>query len=189
MKRDYSEKIFQQMGLRDIVLKLTQKIEENPMLNQQYDGALKANTLSSLLQVDEAKGERILKFVSYIDELLISEEEKVAYLITFSSLIEDAKLNIEALDDGYIFILTEFFRYRSVQEIKSLILIISIPELVLAVRNKTLDSSMRTEILNYVTNQYINQNITHTNQNEFLMKMITTIQESDYYKLIEIMQS
>ena len=189
MKKDYSDKIFQGKGLRDIVEQIRTIVSSDFSLSQEYDGGLKANTLTSFLQVDEVKGQRILQFISYVDDLLITEKEKVSYIITFSSLLEDGKLNAESLDDGYIFILAEFFRYRTVDEIKKLISLVSVPELVQVVRNKTLDYPVRTEILNYVVNQYQTQGIDSTKQNEFLSQMIINIQGLDYYKLMEMIHS
>lgn len=189
MRKDYSNKIFQGKGLRDIVEEIRTIISNDLALSQEHDGGLKANTLSSFLQVDEVKGQRILQFISYVDDLLISEKEKIVYIITFASLLEDGKLNAESLDDGYVFILVEFFRYRTVEEIKQLISLVSIPELVQVTRSKTLDYEVRTKILNYVVNQYKVQGIDPTKQNEFLSQMITTIQGLDYYKLIETIHS
>ena len=189
MRKDYSTKSFQGKGLLDIVEEIRTMLSGDLAFGQEYDGGLKANTLSSFLQVDEVKGQRILQFISYIDDLLISEKEKVAYIITFSSLLEDGKLNAESLDDGYVFILAEFFRYRTVEEIKQLIFLVSVPELIQVVRSKTLDYNVRTEILNYVVNQYKAQGIDSTKLNEFLSQIITTIQGLDYYKLIETIHS
>jgi len=189
MRKDYSNKIFQGKGLRDIVEEIRTIIHDDVAFGQEYDGGLKANTLSSWLQVDEVKGQRILQFISYVDDLLISKKEKVSYIITFSSLLEDGKLNADALDDGYVFMLAEFFRCRTVEEIKQLISLVSIPELVQVVRGKTLDYTIRTEILNYIVNQYQTQGIDSAKQNEFLSQMITTIQGLDYYKLIEMIHS
>ena len=189
MRKDYSNKIFQGKGLRDIVEEIRTMIGGDLAFGQEHDGGLKANTLSSFLQVDEVKGQRILQFISYVDELLISEKDKVSYIITFASLLEDGKLNAESLDDGYVFLLAEFFRYRTVEEIKQFISLVSVPELVQVVRSKTLDCAIRTEVLNYVVNQYKTQGIDFSKQNEFLSQIITTIQGLDYYKLIDMIHS
>lgn len=189
MERDYSEKVFQGKGLRDIVSYMEQVIDSNSSFNQEYNGVEKRNALPKLLEVDEVRGERILKFISYVDEMLVSEQEKVAYLLTFASLLEDGKLNADALDDGYIFMLTEFFKSRTVEDIKQLISMISVPELVSSVRNKTLDENVRLELLNYVAFQYQQQAIDQAHQVEFLTQMITNIQGLDYYKLMEIIHS
>jgi len=189
MKKDYSNKMFQGKGLRDIVEEIRILVSGDLAFGQEHDGGLKANTLTSLLQVDEVKGQRILQFISYVDDLLITEKDKISYIITFASLLENGKLNAESLDDGYIFILAEFFRYRTVEEIKQLISLVSVPELVQVVRSKTLDYTVRTEILNYVVNQYKVQGIDPTKQNEFLSQIITAIQGMDYYKLIETIHS
>lgn len=189
MRKDYSNKIFQGKGLRDIVEEVRTIVSSDLALSQEHDGGLKANALASFLQVDEVKGQRILQFISYVDDLLIPEKEKVSYITTFASLLEDGKLNAESLDDGYVFILAEFFRSRTVEEMKQLISLVSVPELVQVTRSKTLDYQVRTEILNYVVNQYKAQGIDSTKQNEFLSQMITTIQGLDYYKLMETIHS
>ncbi len=189
MEKDYSTKIFQGKGLRDIVSSVEQVIDSNPSFNQEYKGTEKKDALSKLLEVDEVRGERILGFISYVDDMLISELEKIAYLLTFSSLLEDGKLNADALDDGYVFLLTGFFKSRTVEEMKQLISMISVPELIASVRTKTLDESVRMELLDYVAKQYQKQGIDQAHQTEFLTQMITNIQGLEYYKLMEIVHS
>lgn len=189
MTRDFSKKIFEGKSLEEISNYINQKIENNQSLIEEYDGVAKWNTLSTLTTTVGTRQQRILQFISYIDEMMLSEKEKIYYLITLSSLLQFGNLEVETLDDGNLFMIVDFFRIRMVGDIAQLISIVNTQQLLLVVRFKTLDGNIRTEILNYVINQYINQKVDPTQKDNFLAQMMVMIQESEYYKLLEVIHS
>ena len=182
------EKIMDGMELSDIIAMINEEVENDFSLVEEYDGMKKWNSLPVLLLEKGEKKDKIDAFIRYVDDMLISKKEKVSNLITLSSLVEHGKIKIEKMEDGHIFLLVNFFRTRTVKEMTKLLSLVNTPELATAVRMKTLELDVRTEILNYVVDQYQKQNIDRNTKKDFLAKMIDTIQNLDYYKLLDLMR-
>lgn len=182
------EKIMEKMELSDIVSMINEEVEKDFTLVKEYDGIKKWNSLPILLLEEGKKREKIDAFISYIDGMLISKKEKISYLITLSSLVEHGKIKLEEMEEGHLFLLTDFFRTKTVKEMIKMLPIVNNPELVKTVRLKTLETDIRTEILNYVMDQYQKQKNDKSKKKEFLSKMIDTIQNLDYYKLLDLMR-
>lgn len=182
------EKMMEGKELSDIVSMINEEVEKDFSLVEEHDGIKKWNSLPILLLEEGNKKEKIDEFISYVDGMLISKKEKISYLITLSSLVEHGKIKIEEMEEGHLFVLTDFFRTKTVKEMTKMLSVINTPELVKAVRLKTLEMDIRTEILNYVMDQYQKQKIDKSSKKEFLAKMIDTIQNLDYYKLLDLMR-
>lgn len=183
--KDYSEKIFRGKTLNEIINLVNAAVEHNFSLVEENDGIKKWNTLPILLIETEDKSTQIDEFITYVDEMLISEQEKISYLITLSSLVEHGKLKLDHLEKGHILTLVDFFRTKTVKEITKYIRFINNNDLIWAVRNKTVDIDVRTEILDYVLEHFIEEKIDRAHRKEFLTKMIDMIESLDYYKLLD----
>lgn len=183
MEKDFSEKLFRRKDLTGVVNIINQEVGNDFSLVDEYDGIKKWNTLPILLLESDEKTEKIQGIINYVDDMLITKKEKVLYLITLSSLIEHGKLKLETIDEGQVFMLMDFFKTRTVKEMTKLIRLVNTPALIKAVRNKTLEVHVRTDILNYVIDNYVEQGIDRSTKKEFLAKMVDTIESLDYYKL------
>lgn len=183
--KDYSEKIFRGKTLNEIINLINGEVENDFSLVEENDGIKKWNTLPILLIETKDKSTQIDEFITYIDEMLISEKEKISYLITLSSLVEHGKIKLDTLEKGHILVLVDFFHRKTVKEITKYIKFINNDDLIWAVRNKTLDIEIRTEILDYVLEHFIKEKIDRAHRKEFLAKMIDMIESLDYYKLLD----
>lgn len=183
MEKDYGEKLFRGKDLTGVVNIINQEVADDFSLVEEYDGIKKWNTLPILLLESDEKAEKIQGLVTYVDDMLIEKKEKVSYLITLSSLIEHGKIKLETIDEGQVFMLMDFFRTRTVKEMTKLVRLVNTPTLIKAVRNKTLEVHVRTDILNYVVDNYVEQGIDRSTKKEFLTKMVDTIESLDYYNL------
>ncbi len=183
--KDYSEKIFRGKTLNEIVNLINGEVENDFSLVEENDGIKKWNTLPILLIETKDKSTQIDEFITYVDEMLISEKEKISYLITLSSLVEHGKLKLDSLEKGHILTLVDFFRTKTVKEITKYIRFINNNDLIWTVRNKTVDIEIRTEILNYVFEHFVAEKIDRSHRKDFLAKMIDMIQSLDYYKLLD----
>lgn len=183
MEKDYSEKILEGKSLNEIVNYVNNLVERDFSLIEEYDGMSKWNFLPMLLIEPEEKTNRVLKFMEYVDEMLISEKEKILYLITISSLVEHGKIQMDAMEDAQVTVLTDFFMDKTVEEIGSLLPIVNFEVLISEVRKKTLDRDSRTAILDTVVEEYKKRN--PSDINVFIMQMVDKIHNTDYYDLIK----
>lgn len=181
--------MFQGQSLDEIISKIEHKVGLDKTIVGEYDGKAKYDTLSELSLVTSEQEEKILQFINYIDEMLISEKDKMNYIITFSSLIATEKFALEELDSGYIFMIVDFFRTRTINEIKTWISLVNRKELISVIRNKTLENNVRSDTIGYVIDQYQKQGIQEAQIQVFLTGIITELESADYYQLLAIIYS
>ncbi len=188
-KRDWSEKMFQGKGLNDIISIINHKTEINKTVVAENDGKAKYDTLSILSLLTGDQEQKVLQFIGYLDEMLISEKDKINCIITFSSLIATEKFALEELDFGHIFVIVDFFKTRTMNDIKQWISLVNTKELISVVRRKTLENNVRSDTLGYVIDQYQKQGIQEEQKPAFLTQVITELQAADYYQLLAIIYS
>ena len=188
-KRDWSEKMFQEKNLDDIISKINHKVEADATIISEHEGKAKWDTLSELSLITSEQEAKILQFISYIDEMLISEKDKINYIITLSSLVATEKFALEELDSGYIFIIVDFFKTRTMSDIKQWITLVNTKELISVIRNKTLENNVRSDAIGYMIDQYQKQGVTEEQKQAFLAQVIAELQAADYYQLLAIIYS
>ncbi len=188
MKEVKIEKIFSGMSLEKIVNYINEAVSNDFAILKEHDNIKKWNCLPVLLIEEEDEQQKILKFIDYVDELMITPGEKYIYIITLASLIENGKVNIKLLEDGPIFMLTDYFKDKTIKEMSKMLPIIGHPKALHAARFKTLEVDVRTEILEYIYRMYKAKRITKAHKEEFLEKLANEIYQKDYYELLDMMR-
>ena len=176
---------FEKEELTEIVNQINQEVEKDFKLIESNDGINKWNCLPILLMEDEEEQKKILDFIRYVDDLMISYSNKIEYIVTLACLIENGKLNIKELDDGIIFMLASYFKTKTVKEMLKELTLISEKDIINTVRLKTLEMDSRNKILQYVYDQFKAKKITKAYQGEFFENIINEIKETDYYDLMK----
>ena len=176
---------FEKEELKEIVNQINQEVEKDFKLIESNDGINKWNCLPILLMEDEEEQKKILDFIRYVDDLMISYSNKIEYIVTLACLIENGKLNIKELDDGIIFMLASYFKTKTVKEMLKELTLISEKDIINTVRLKTLEMDSRNKILQYVYDQFKAKKITKAYQGEFFENIINEIKETDYYDLMK----
>lgn len=182
------EKIFSGMPLGKIVDHINEAVNSDFTILKEHDNIRKWNCLPVLLIEEEDEQQKILTFIDYVDELMITPSEKYVYIITLASLIEHGKVNIKLLEDGPIFMLADYFKDKTIKEMSKMLPIVGHPKAIHMARFKTLEVDVRTEILEYIYRMYKAKRITKAHKEEFLDKLANEIYQEDYYKLLDIMR-
>lgn len=168
-------------GLVDNINKI---VDKNFNILSHDDDIEKWNSVPKLLMLDAEKQERLLNFVEYVDNLLISIEDKALYIISLSGLIEIKKINILDYDDGSLFTLADFYSHISNMDIKNTFSVISNKDLLLTIRMKTLEIDARRKILMNITESLNKLKLNDKRIDKFIDDKIDEIRDKDYYELI-----
>lgn len=182
------EKIFCGMPLGKIIDHINGAVNNDFTILKEHDNIKKWNCLPVLLIEEEDEQQKILNFIDYVDELMITPNEKYIYIITLASLIENGKVNIRLLEDGPIFMLADYFKDKTIKEMSKMLPVVGHPKALHAARFKTLEVDVRTEILEYIYRTYKAKRITKARKEEFLEKMANEIYQKDYYELLDMMR-
>lgn len=176
------------MSIKKIIDKINYIISMNFSILSKQDDIEKWNGLPKLLTLNNDIQQALVRYVIYIDNLLISVEDKAMYIISLSSLIEFGNIDINIYDDGSLFTMADYYKDSSISDIKNTIPLLKNPTLLLAVREKTLDLKDRKKILLNITNKFINDKIDSNNinqYNEFINNIIKMLETEDYYELLK----
>ncbi|MBE6147587.1 MAG: hypothetical protein E7168_04565 [Firmicutes bacterium] len=176
---------FEKEELKEIVDQINKEVEKDFKLIESNDGINKWNCLPILLMEEEEEQKKILDFIHYVDDLMITYSEKIEYIVTLACLIENGKLNIKELDDGIIFMLASYFKPKTVKQMLKELTLISEKDIINTVRIKTLEMDTRNKILQYIYDQFTAKKITKAYQEEFFENIINEIKETDYYDLMK----
>ena len=82
MKNVKIEKIFSGMPLGKIVDHINEAVSSDFTILKEHDNIKKWNCLPVLLIEEEDEQQKILTFIDYVDELMITPSEKYIYIIT-----------------------------------------------------------------------------------------------------------
>ena len=185
------EKIFidsKNNTIEELVKRINTIVGEKFAILDEQNDIEKWNTVPKLLLLDEDKKAQILSFVEFLDSLLITAGEKAMYIISLCGLIEFGNLSLENYDMGNMFTIADYYQNSSIEEIQNTIAIISNKELLLTVREKTLDLEVRKKLLLDIANRAINDKIDTTNKKEitkFISDVVNELAEKDYYDLVK----
>ncbi len=180
------EKIFvdsKDCTVEGLIKKINDIIGEEFSILQDEDRLEKWNTLPKLLVLGENQKKRLLEFIDFVDSLLVPVSEKIIYIISLCGLLEYGKLKIDEYDCGSLFTLADYYQNSSIYDIKNTIGIIGNQNLLLVVREKTLDLEVRKQMLSDILNRA--NTITNKKElNQFLMDVIQEYKEKNYYDLV-----
>lgn len=119
--------------------------------------------------------ETFLQVVAYINELSLTEESKIKKVLTLAYLITEEKWNIEEMDINSVYLLLSYLDSLERKKMKASLARLNQPDLLFAIRLKSLDLDIRFLIL-----QYIDQNKKKEKD------MIRFLRETDYYDLVKL---
>lgn len=148
----------------------------------------KWNTLPKLLLLKEEEQQKILAVVEYLDSSYISLEDKIDIIISLSGLINIVNLSVMDYDLGNLFMLANYCRNGSINEIKNSFEIIKESKLLLAIRRQTLDIEIRQKILLMLVNRAFYAKINTANKQEvdnFITQVIKELEEKGYEELLK----
>lgn len=176
------------ISVKKLVDRINEIIGNSFNILGQGDSIEKWNGIPKLLALDEDRQKILLKFVEYVDNLLMPIENKVMYIVSLSSLIEFGNIDIVLYDEGSLFILADYYKDSTINDIKETLFLVKNPTLLLTVREKTLDIEMRKKILLDVVNSFISGKIDRTDAiqcNKFIDGKINEIVAKDYYEVVD----
>lgn len=152
------------------------------------DDIEKWNSIPKLLMLDDVAQKRLMSFIEFMDSLDISIEKKLLNFISLSAVLEFSNIKLYDYDNGNLFTLADYYKDRSISDIKNTISIIGNKDLLLAVRTKTLDLDIRINILLTIEKKSINDKIDTANFDsisKFIAEVITEIENKEYSELIK----
>jgi hypothetical protein len=174
--------------IEELVKKINEIVDSDFSMLEHENDIEKWNTIPKLLLMEDDKKNKMLSFVEFLDTLLVSLEAKAMYIISLSGLLEFGNINLLDYDDGSLFTLADYYQNSSVEEIKKTLSIVGNKDLLLAVRNKTLDLDVRKKIIsNIISNIETNKTsiIKTQGMKNYITELIKQIPEKDYYDLVK----
>lgn len=175
-------------NMEQLVTRINEIIGEKFTILDERDDIEKWNGIPKLLMLEETTQNKVLEFVEFIDSLLVPIEEKTIYIVSLSGLIEFGKISLDQYDLGSLFTMADYYQNSSIQEIKNTLILVGNPELLKAIRCKTLELDTRKEILRRVVNRFFETKrtkIDHKTITKYLLDTIQQIQTLDYYELVK----
>ncbi len=169
---------------------LAEKINE--IINQKFnilvnkDDIEKWNTVPKLLLLDDVAQKRFLSFIEFMDSLNTPVEDKAMLIISLSGVLEFGNVKLYDYDDGNLYTIADFYKDRSIEDIKKTISLIGNKDILLTVRKKTLDLEIRKKLLINIEKSFISAKISSANQiASFTKKLIKGLEEKEYYELVK----
>lgn len=170
--------------LSEIVGTINKIIEQKALTVDQE----KTNSLQEALTLSADIQNSILKTIRFIDDLFISKEEKVNYIITVTSLIKFGKLNISELEDGRIFVLSDYFKDKRVEAIPAQLVVINQPFIINSIRNKVLENDTRIKLIEYACKLCKEKKVNASTLEKFAKEFGEMITKLDYYELLKLIE-
>ena len=165
-------------GLEQLEEKINQFIEEE-ILNVKETMILeKWNYFPVLSLKDEQTISKFLEVVKYIDELSVSNEKKIQYILTLVYLVLELKLDILTMDINNVFLLTAYSNELNLESIMPSLNYLNNDTLLQKIRFKTLDIDIRLKLMKYMD----------TNKKS-IEEAIKWIDETEYYELLKTVES
>ena len=174
------------MTLKDVIEEINKIVKKKQEIVENNDDMGKWTSLPVLLLEEDNEQERILKYIDFVDNMFISRDEKISYIITLAILIKDGHLDISTVEDGHLFILADYFNERTNDAIENELLVVNEPSIIEEVRNKTLENDTRVKLLEYAYKMYQEKNITEDGLSTFAKEFAEMITKLDYYELLKL---
>ena len=133
--------------IEELIKSINLVIEKELSIIALSDNIVKWNAMPKLLLLEEENKKKVLSFIEFINTISISIEEKIGYVISLCGLLEFGKISLRNYDIGNLFTMVDYYRNRSITEIRATILMVGNPKLLSVVRIKTLDLEERRNLL------------------------------------------
>lgn len=175
-----------QVTLKQVIDSINKIVNKKFEIVENNDDMGKWTSLPILLLENDIKQNRILSFIEFVDNLLITKDEKISYIITLSSLIKFGNLDISEIENGQLFILTDYFNEKDIYTINNELAVINQPLIINAVRTKVLENDTRVKLLEYAYRIYQEKKINKDKLDGFAKEFSEMVREKDYYELLEL---
>ena len=173
------------MTLKQVIDNINKIVNKKFEIVENNDDISKWTSLPILLLEPKSQQERILKFVEFVDGLFISKDEKISYIITLSSLIKFGKLDISKVEDGHLFILSDYFNEKNIEAMDNELDVVNEPLIINAVRTKVLENDTRVKLLEYAYKTYQEKKITKEKLHDFANEYAEMVLKTEYYELLK----
>ena len=174
-------------SVESVIEKINNVVKNEFSVLKLNDDIEKWNSIPKLLMLDDVAQKRLMSFIEFMDSLDIEIEKKLINFISLSSILEISNIKLYDYDNGNLFTLADYYKNRTIVDIKNTISIISNKELLLAVRTKTLDLDDRIKILLSIEKKLINDKIDTANLDsvsEFITNIVNEIETKTESELI-----
>lgn len=175
-----------EITLKNVIDDINKTVNKKFEIVENNDDMGKWTCLPILLLEDEEHQKHILEFIEFVDDLFITKEEKISYIITLSSIIKNGKLDILKEEMGTLFILADYFNEKNIEAMDSELSVVNHPLIINAARTKTLENDTRVKILEYAYKTYVEKSITQDSLDAFAKEFAEMIQKLDYYEIIKL---
>lgn len=185
------ERIFEELKdatIEELVERVNDVVRVKFSILDEDNDIEKWNRVPKLLLLEDNDKEKVLKFVEFMDTLLIPIEDKVMYVVSLCGLLEYGNIKLNEYDEGSLFTLADFYKDSNIDEIKNTLSIVGNKDILLAVRNKTIDIEARNKILENIVKSSSDKKINvnkKTDYDKFISDTIEEINEKDFYDLVK----
>ena len=166
-----------EITLKNVIDDINKTVNKKFEIVENNDDMGKWTCLPILLLEDEEHQKHILEFIEFVDDLFITKEEKISYIITLSSIIKNGKLDILKEEMGTLFILADYFNEKNIEAMDSELSVVNHPLII---------NEARVKILEYAYKTYVEKNITEASLDAFAKEFAEMIQKLDYYEIIKL---
>lgn len=172
--RIWNEKV----NVEDVSQTVNEYIERE-ILNLGNKEILKKWNYFSLLDLEDKRTiDKFLDVVEYIDELSLTSNVKIEYILTLVYLVLKLKLKIADMDENNIFLLVSYLNELKLSKIKDSLNYLNSEKLLFQIRFKSLDLDYRYKLIKYVDKKRAK-----------IEDMIKFIRDTEYYDLFKQIES
>lgn len=174
-----------EITLKQVIDDINKMVSKEFEIVENNDDMEKWTSLPILLLESDEQQQKILSFIEFVDSLFISKDEKISYIITLSSLMKYAKLDISKVEDGELFILADYFNEKNIDAMEKELPVVNHPLIIDAVRTKILENDTRVKLLEYAYKTYKEKKINKEKLDEYAKQFKDMVEQLDYYELIK----
>lgn len=177
------------LTLEQISEKVNQLFEENFKYFEISECIKKWNSFPIIFLEKKVIKKKFLEMVIYIDELELSLIDKISYITTLTAMIELGKVNITKIEEGDILTLVSYLDSVTVDSLKEVIFLLNRPELLLAVRSKSLDITERMFTLRWIDDlsiDFVANALDEKEVKRYVDAVLQLLEKVDYYQLLDI---
>lgn len=168
----------EKVNVEDVSQTVNEYIERE-ILNLGNKEILKKWNYFSLLDLEDKRTiDKFLDVVEYIDELSLTSNVKIEYILTLVYLVLKLKLKIADMDSNNIFLLVSYLNELKLSKIKDSLNYLNSEKLLFQIRFKSLDLDYRYKLIKYVDKKRAK-----------IEDMIKFIRDTEYYDLFKQIES
>ena len=173
-------------SVENLAEKINEIVNNKFDILEKKDDIEKWNTIPNLLLLDDVAQKRLLSFIEFMDSLNTPVEDKAMLIISLSGVLEFGNIKLYDYDDGNLYTIADFYKDRTIEDIKKTISLIGNKDVLLTVRRKTLDLEIRKKLLINIEKSFLSAKISSANQiTNFSKKVIKELETKEYYDLVK----